>query len=167
MGVTIGRKGLMDHCEESDYLPTELYNQITKCLPIVSVEAVIVIDNALLLLKRNNEPAKNKWWFPGGRIRRNESLKEALRREIKEETGLEISQYKLIDVYSRVFPERHDITIAYLCRCKDGKITLDDEHSEYTFFDYTNMDLHPYLVEVIEKCKADNIEGLFARHYIE
>jgi ADP-ribose pyrophosphatase YjhB (NUDIX family) len=122
-------------------------------MPIASVDAVIVIDNSLLLLRRNNSPAKDEWWFPGGRIRKGESLEEALRREIKEETGLEISEYKLINVYSRVFPERHDITIVYLCKCKEDKIALNDEHSEYTLFNSVPNGLHPYLLEVIRDCK--------------
>ena len=120
------------------------------------VEAVIFMDNSLLLMRRRNEPAKGQWWFPGGRILKGESLIEALRREIREETGLEISEYKLINVYSRVFPERHDITIVYLCKCKEDKITLDNEHSEYTLFNYPFAGLHTYLLEVIRDCKLES-----------
>jgi colanic acid biosynthesis protein WcaH len=60
--------------KESDYIPSILYDQITKCMPIASVEALIVMDKALLFLRRNNQPAKGEWWFPGGRIRKGESL---------------------------------------------------------------------------------------------
>jgi colanic acid biosynthesis protein WcaH len=135
--------------KESDYIPSALYDQIIKCMPIVSVEAVIVLDDSLLFLRRNNQPAKGEWWFPGGRIRKGESLEQALHREVKEETGLEISSYKLINVYSRVFPERHDIAVAYLCRCKEGTIMLSNEHSEYKLFRSPPADLHPYLLETI------------------
>jgi len=85
-----------------------------KLMHIVSVEAVIVMGNALLFLKRKNQPAKGQWWFPGGRIHKGESFEETLYREVKEETNLEISSCKFINVYSRVFSERHDITIAYM-----------------------------------------------------
>lgn len=142
--------------EESDFIPSKLYNQIMKLIPIVSVEAVIMIGNALLLLKRKNEPAKGEWWFPGGRIKKGESLEQALCREIKEETGLQISERKLINVYSRIFPERHDITIVYLCKCKEGEIALNDEHSEYGLFKIVPVGLHPYLLEVIRECKLEN-----------
>lgn len=107
--------------EESDFIPSNLYNQIMKLISIASVEAIVVMDKVLLFLRRKNQPAKGQWWFPGGRIRKGESLEQALHREVREETGLEISAYKFINVYSRVFPERHDITIAYLCKCEKKK----------------------------------------------
>ena len=141
---------------ETDFIPDNLYNQITKWLPIVSVEAVIVMDESLLLLKRTNQPALGQWWFPGGRIKKGESLEEALHREVKEETGLELTTCKLINAYSRVFPERHDITIAYLCKCKENKIILNNEHSEYRLFKRTNQDLHPFILETIKDSQWKN-----------
>jgi colanic acid biosynthesis protein WcaH len=135
--------------EKGSFIPDPLFNQIVKLLPIASVEALIVIDKSLLLLKRNNEPAKGLWWFPGGRIHKGESLKETLCREILEETGLHLETFKLINVYSRAFPERHDITIVFLCTCKEGKIKVDSEHSEYKLFKEMPHDLHPFLAETI------------------
>jgi hypothetical protein len=44
--------------KENNFIPTDLYSQIVKLIPIVSVEALIIIDYALLFLKRNNQPAK-------------------------------------------------------------------------------------------------------------
>jgi colanic acid biosynthesis protein WcaH len=140
---------MISNDEDIDFIPSVLFDQIVKRLPIASVEAVIVSNGALLFLKRNNEPVKGEWWFPGGRIRKGESLEDALRREIREETGLEISDYRLINVYSRIFPERHDLTIAYLCKCKKGKVVLNGEHSEYAFFKVVPPDLHPCLQETL------------------
>jgi len=142
--------------QETNHIPTKQYNQITELMPIVSVEAVIQIDGALLFLKRNNQPAKGEWWFPGGRIKKGETLQEALHREVKEETGLTITEYKLINVYSRVFPQRHDITIAYLCKTEKQKIVLDNEHSEYKLFKNTS-DLHPYIKQTIEDAEKIKI----------
>ena len=138
---------------QTDFLPSKLYNQIAKCLPIVSVEALIVADDGLLFLKRKNEPVKGEWWFPGGRIRKGESLDDALRREVREETGLELSHYRLINAYSRVFPERHDIAIVYLCKCNPGKVVLNDEHSEYAFFEEIPRDLHPCIRQTVADSK--------------
>jgi ADP-ribose pyrophosphatase YjhB (NUDIX family) len=135
--------------ENTDYLPARLFNKIMKCLPIVSAEALISTDEGLLLLKRNNKPVKGEWWFPGGRIRKGESPEEALRREVKEETNLDLDDCKLINVYSRIFPERHDITVAYFCKTKPGKIVLNREHSKYAFFKRLPHDLHPCIHEVL------------------
>jgi ADP-ribose pyrophosphatase YjhB (NUDIX family) len=143
------RKTPLDPDEESNYIPQALYDQITKYMPIVSVEAIIISNGATLFLRRNNHPAKGEWWFPGGRIRKGESLLQALQREVKEETGLEITSHKLIDVYSRVFPERHDIAIVFLCKCGKGNVKLNDEHSEYRFSKTAPDNLHRFMAETI------------------
>lgn len=147
-----GRKIEMPNTQETNFIPTKLYNQIIKLIPIVSVEAAIQMDDGFLFFRRNNEPAKGEWWFPGGRIKKGETLQEALHREVKEETGLTITQYKLINVYSRVFPERHDITITYLCKTNKDKITLNNEHSNYKLFN-TLDGLHPYIKQTIKDAK--------------
>jgi ADP-ribose pyrophosphatase YjhB (NUDIX family) len=136
-------------------IPLHLYNKIVDYLPIVSVEAIITNEDSLLFLKRNNPPAKGLWWFPGGRIRKGENFEEALCREVKEETGLEVVESKFINVYSRVFNERHDITIAYLCKCK-GNTVLNDEHSEYKYFKQPPKTVHPYLTQVITDLKSQS-----------
>ena len=135
---------------ESDFIPSTLYDQIMRLMPIPSVEAVIVMNGSLLFLRRKNNPAIGQWWFPGGRIHRGESFEETLRREVKEETGLEVKSYRFIKAYSRFFPERHDITIVYLCKCKESKIELDSEHSECILVKKLPKGLHPYLLETIK-----------------
>jgi colanic acid biosynthesis protein WcaH len=64
-----------------------LYKEIVKWMPIPSVEVIIVRNGKLLLLRREYDPAKGQWWFPGGRIRRGESIEEALFREVKRRQG--------------------------------------------------------------------------------
>jgi colanic acid biosynthesis protein WcaH len=138
--------------DEIEFISPDLYGRIMELLPIASVEAVIVVDGSLLFLRRKNDPVKGEWWFPGGRIHRGESFEQTLRREVREETGLEVESCRFIGAYSRVFPERHDITIAYLCTCK-GKIALNGEHSEYILCKDMPKDLHPYLLETIADSK--------------
>ncbi|MEM4522908.1 MAG: NUDIX domain-containing protein [Nitrososphaeria archaeon] len=117
-------------------------------MPIPSVEA-IVRNDTILFLKRKNEPAKGQWWLPGGRIRKGESIEEALFRKIKEETGLTVTEYKLVNVYSRVFPQRHDIAMVFLCKCSDDEIRLNDEHTMFKFFkNIPKIFIHIYLKQL-------------------
>jgi len=135
---------------ETGKIPSSLYEVIVDVLPIASVEAVILEDDKFLFLRRKNEPVKGQWWFPGGRIRKGETLQEALVREVKEETGLTVTESKLVNVYSRIFDKRHDITIAYITKCKPNKITLNNEHSEYNYYKKPPKNTHPYIMKVIE-----------------
>ena len=143
----------------TDKIPLTLYELITDSIPIASVEAIISKGNSLLFLRRQNSPAKGQWWFPGGRIRKGETLEAALYREVKEETGLEVIESKLINVYSRVFDERHDIAIAYLCKCKGDKIILNNEHSEYKYFKRYPKSIHPHLIQVIQDLRKRRNKG--------
>jgi colanic acid biosynthesis protein WcaH len=135
---------------EDGFIPYPLYDEIVKYMPIPSVEAIIVKDGRLLFLKRKNSPARGEWWFPGGRIRRGESIEEALLREVREETGLNVTEYRLVNVYSRIFPERHDIAIVFICKCGEGEIRLNDEHSEFKFFENLPEGIHPYLPRAVQ-----------------
>ena len=138
-------------------ISSSLYTKIVDSLPIVSVETIILQDDSLLFTKRNNPPVKDRWCFPGGRIRKEETLQEALVRELIEETGLTVTESKLVNVYLRIFNERHDITIAYICKCKKDKITLNNEHSEYKYTKKPPKNTHPILIEVINDLETKNL----------
>ncbi len=86
--------------------------------PKTTVDAVVIEDGSIVLIKRGNPPFKNHWALPGGFVELGERVEDAVRRETYEETGLKVSILKLVGVYSD--PERdprgHTITIAYLCK---------------------------------------------------
>ena len=131
-------------------IPSALYDRITALMPVATVEAMILKDSSLLFLRRKNDPAGGEWWFPGGRIMKGETFEETLFREIKEETHLDFEVVKMVGVYSRVFPERHDITVVFLCKCFSDKVILNNEHSEYKFFNEVPSETNPYLLKAIE-----------------
>ena len=66
--------------------------------PRIGVGIVLMIDKKLLLAKRKNPPAAQKWSLPGGLVELGETVKDAVRREALEETGLTIEVGKLLEV---------------------------------------------------------------------
>ena len=69
----------------------------------------------LLLIQRKNEPCKGKWAFPGGFMDIDETTIDAARRELKEETGLEVGELFRVGVFDAVNrdPRERIITVAY------------------------------------------------------
>ena len=75
----------------------------------------------VLLVQRRNPPNQGAWSFPGGRVERGEPLVEAVRREVREETGLAVNVGDLVDVFEIVVPrgaardaEWHYVILDYL-----------------------------------------------------
>jgi 8-oxo-dGTP diphosphatase len=67
--------------------------------PETAVGAIVIKDDKVLLVKRANHPGKGLWAIPGGRVKLGETLKEAARREVKEETGVIISPKDPVHVF--------------------------------------------------------------------
>jgi ADP-ribose pyrophosphatase YjhB (NUDIX family) len=108
--------------------------------PIVGVGALIIDNGRILLVERGREPLKGYWSLPGGAVETGEPLHEALRREIREETGLEVEILHLIEVFERIMPgadgttEYHYVLIDYVCRPVGGKLQADDDASRAEWF---------------------------------
>jgi 8-oxo-dGTP diphosphatase len=75
--------------------------------PVVGVGAVVVRDGKALIIKRAHEPRKGEWSLPGGLLELGESLQDAARREIKEETGLDVEVGPVIETFDRVHRDDH------------------------------------------------------------
>ncbi len=96
----------------------------TDCIG-VGVGAVIVDGGGKLFLARRGPGARNErgaWEFPGGAVAYGEKLKDALKREIREEYGIEITVGELLDVVDHLLPEenQHWVSPTYLCRIRSG-----------------------------------------------
>lgn len=135
------------------WIEDKYYEIVLKKMPIPTVDAVVVHEGRFLLLKRNNPPVKNEWWLPGGRVRKGESLEEAIKREVLEETGLKCKIIRQIGVINQIFPECHTISICYLVEPENIDVKLDSEHSDYRWVTRIPKDSHPYLKEMIEKAE--------------
>lgn len=85
----------------------------------VAVDAIIVSeDNKILLIKRTKEPFKDMYCLPGGHVEKDEFLKDAIKREVKEETGIEIDPVAMMGVYDdpKRDPRYRLISTVYICR---------------------------------------------------
>lgn len=103
----------------------------------IGVKALIENSDGLyLFLQRPTGLADDgdiRWDIPGGRINEGETLRDALTREIREETGLTLdSSIRLLDAQDIILPEKdlHVVRLTYLTTI-DGDVTLSDEHQDY------------------------------------
>ncbi|AMQ18386.1 NUDIX domain-containing protein [Thermococcus peptonophilus] len=105
-----------------------------RCIGL-TVDAVIVYNNGIVLIKRKNEPFKDYYALPGGFVEYGETVEEALLREVKEETGLDVKPVKLVGVYSRPDrdPRGHTVTVAFLC-IGEGELKAGDDAKEVFVF---------------------------------
>jgi len=133
----------------------------------VGVGALIVDGEGRLFLARRGPQAKNErglWEFPGGAVERGERLSDALRREIREEYGVEIEVGELLDVVDHILPEegQHWVSPAYLCRIVSGTpaILEPDKCAEIGWF--TPADV-PRDLTVISRENLANYIRLVAR----
>jgi len=109
--------------------------------PACTVQGWIERNGEFLILKRNAEPKLGKWDLPGGFVEMGEGPVEAVLREAREETALEIEIVRLIGAYtSEYVPGRHTIDIAYLCAVTSGDFVLDrEEKSDAAWFSLADM----------------------------
>lgn len=107
----------------------------------------------VLLIRRANEPFKNCWAFPGGFINIDESAENAAKRELYEETGLEIKELKQIGAYSEPDrdPRERIITIAFTGYSDKMEVKGGDDAKEAKWFAIDNLPLLAFDHDLILK----------------
>ena len=101
--------------------------------PVVGVGAVVVRDGRALIVKRAHEPRKGEWSLPGGLLELGESLQDAARREIKEETNLDVTVGPVIETFDRVHRDDagriryHFVIVDFLCWSASGEATAGSD----------------------------------------
>lgn len=96
--------------------------------PLLGVGAVVFKDGCVLLIERGKEPLRGWWTLPGGLVETGERLESAVRREVLEETGLEVRPLAIAAVFERIMPdlegrtEFHYVIVDYLCEYLAGEL---------------------------------------------
>jgi 8-oxo-dGTP diphosphatase len=115
--------------------------------PVVGVGGVVVRAGKALIVKRGHEPRKGEWSLPGGRVELGESLEDATRREIKEETGLDVEVGPLVEVFDRVhrLDDRiryHFVIVDYLCHAPAGVACAGDDAEDVAWVTGDELDAY-------------------------
>ena len=103
--------------------------------PMVGVGAIILNRGRILMAQRGKDPLKGWWSLPGGALETGEALADAVRREVREETGLEVRPLRVFEIFERIMrdergaPEYHYVLIDYICRISGGELRPGDDVS--------------------------------------
>ena len=102
---------------------------------MLGVGALILSGDSILLIERGGEPLRGYWSLPGGAVETGESLKEAIIREMREETSLDVEPYAIFEIFERIMrdaegrAEYHYVLVDFLCRIVGGTMGAGDDVS--------------------------------------
>ncbi len=138
------------------------FNKFDKGIFLVNVLGVIfdTKTNKILIGKREKDPyiSKLSWGFPGGRPEYNEEIEEALKKEIKKKTGLDVEILKVI--FAKIYPEKREfLSIYYLCKVIGGQEKAGEKFVELKWVkpeeleNYFTTSFHSKLKELLLNLK--------------
>jgi len=139
--------------------------------PIVGVGGVVIEEDRVLLIRRGAEPLKGQWSIPGGTLELGETLMEGAARELKEETGLDVSVLEMIELFERINfgrgadqawttieerrrPRFHFVIVDYLCQRISGEAVAGGDVTEVQWAredELEKFSLTPTATRVIRK----------------
>ena len=121
--------------------------EIIKATPLVSVDLIIRNPSEKVLLgKRTNRPAKGYWFVPGGRIIKNETINQALKRISEVEVGLDLSAEapSLLGAYDHIYEDNflnvigintHYVALAFIITLKQEiEVKPDEQHMAFKWW---------------------------------
>ena len=127
--------------------------------PIIGVGGVIFQEEQVLLIKRAKEPNLGQWSIPGGAVKTGETLREALLREVREETHLEVEILGLAKIFDRIVRSSqgrvtyHYVLADYVCRYRSGELQSDSDAQEARFVSLQDLSSYPIPAHTLEVIK--------------
>lgn len=137
--------------DKKGWIDESLFRKIKRSMPIAAVDILALHQGRLLLMLRNNEPAKNEWFTPGGRVLYGEILEDAVDRKLQEETGLKATNIGKSATMSHIYSNTHYVTTFFRVDVTDEKVRLNEEHRDFKWISSLETDLHPYVRQMIEE----------------
>jgi mutator protein MutT len=128
---------------------------VNPAAPVVGVGGVLVHEGRVLLVRRGKEPLYGRWVVPGGTVELGEPLDEALVREMREETGLEVEPLELITVFDRIQRDGgevlyHYVIVDYLCRWLSGEAQAASDALEVAWAAPDELDRYDLPAKALE-----------------
>lgn len=119
----------------------------------MGVGVAVIHEGNLLLVKRGRDPGKGLWAVPGGKVRRGESLVAAAAREVKEETGLNVSIGEVVWVGEHISETDHIVLIDFSGSVESGVLRAGDDAVETTWVPLESardFDLTPTMYDLVD-----------------
>ena len=128
--------------------------------PICGVGIVVFHLQKVLLIRRGKPPRQGEWSIPGGKQKLGETLQQAARREVQEETGLKLGPLMLVDVVDSILKDSqgqfqyHYSLVEWTGEFLSGELNAADDASDAEWFELgeiKNLGLWEKTVEIINK----------------
>jgi colanic acid biosynthesis protein WcaH len=144
----------------NDWVDDDDWGTIVANVPIPSVDLVVSHDGGIVLGRRANDPAKGEWFVPGGRIQKNERMRQAVHRVADEELDVDVQIRESLGSYDHLYEtsdvdgveSKHYVASGFVVEPLSDPLTghTDDQHTELRLFDERPANCHEYVAAYLD-----------------
>jgi 8-oxo-dGTP diphosphatase len=123
---------------DSNFITESIKKEITKIIP-VGLGVIFNTDNKFLIVRRSNNTSwcPGCWALVGGKLEKGETPEQGFIREVREETGIYLKNYK----FKKIIKDNHVVQYLYISKVDNDFVDLNDEHTEYRWADIEDIKL--------------------------